>query len=707
MVNSATSQSISDDKLLQSSSQEKVVLQLLSDDSDDSSSCVSSIVDDVAASFQPSFISIVFSEYEDEKDHRVEKQDPKKKTEEEMDQSHRHLLLLNDHKAQTVAQSTIAYSSPQRCEERIFLSTSPPLTKTPSQTSLSVSGGNGPHRRVSKTLVSLSKCLLGDSNALKVGSHIAERSPSPCFETGSSSFTDHSFALPPDLFEAVTPRSPNSPFQVATYTSFENVSTSPLLSSSGNIDGKDLIDRLTQMIKNNELKTKSSNPPISFSCDYGSRPSSPTYFEESRSPSSPSPHNKCYNSPTPSLHSCDSFASMNAETVPEELFGPHVVECVLNEMLWPQYSFCTLCHLAARFNSVEVLGWLKDCCCDENCQTGSSEHRTAPTFESQASPSISISTTNSPTMNDNDVRIQIISSSPPRLSLAVNIDSHSIPTEFHDIVTCNSAKASFSSQTSLISDETNTLTCSTIHPFTSIQYQEDQTSLTNVHTHSQDCISRQKSLWTTLDSMSASPLLYAVQYGAHEACVFLCSQPAVQSQINFTRDRFGNLPIVLALKKKDFELCDLLQLFGAKFDVIGSVSLGESLLHTALREHDIVTSEYLAKKNPKIILKKNQRDEVALFKALHDFRPTGTNKQMTVSVPGNPNSPPKNTNVKSNKIVRDSNTLGSHAATLKEFLEKAPEWFGNDLLEKAVTCKNSFGRNILLGMYFLMIVANT
>ncbi|KAG2377945.1 hypothetical protein C9374_008567 [Naegleria lovaniensis] len=684
------------------SSTEKIILKL--DDSDDDAS---SIDFGSASCTRSSFISVVFSDEIGKNDDHLEKQPHHN---EEIGKAH-HLQVHHNQQQQplTLSQSpttpTAATGSLEEPTTPLFLSTSH-LSKTSSQIasspmSLSMSGnGNGPYRRVSKTLVSLSKCLLGD-NSLKVGSHIAERSSAPCFETGSSTFTDCS--LPPDLYEAVTPRTPNSSSQTTTNSNtLENASTSPLLSSSGNIDGKELIDRLTQMIKNNELKTKSSNPPISFSCDYCSNPSSPTHSERNSRPSSPSHQSKCQNSPTHSLHSYDSFGSNNGkltrnnETCPEEFFGPHVVECVLNEMLWPQYSFCTLCHLAARFNSVEVLSWLKDCCCDENCRTDVTDHPTTPNFE--ASPNTSISTTHSPTTNHNDVRIQIDSASPPRLSLAVNIDMNSmtIPTttEFHDAITCASAKASFSSQTSLLSDEINSFTCSTSHPQVSIQFpaEQDQTS----HTlHSHDCINRQKNLWTTLDSISASPLLYAVQYGAHEACVFLCSQPAVQSQINFTRDRFGNLPIVLALKKKDFVLCDLLQLFGAKFDMIGSVALGESLLHTALRELDIVTSEYLVKKNPKIILKKNQRDEIALFRALRDFRPTGINKQMTVSIPGNPNSPPKKTLVKTN-IVRDSNTLGNHAVTLREFLEKGPEWLGEDLLEKAITCKNSFGRNILL-----------
>ena len=479
-------------------------------------------------------------------------------------------------------------------------------------------------KRVSKTLVALSKCILVNGNNNNVSS---PSSPTKKEQLNGSFYADNDcvIVVPPgsvaESFNSLSPRAPE---------------LSPILSSSGNIDAKLVIDRLTEMIKNNEMPSTRKVTPQTYSC-----------------PSSPK---------SPCSDSCSTFSQ--DDDCDGTLIGPSVIQCITNEMLWPQHSFCSLCHLAAKYNSVEVLGWLKDCCCDEEC-TGS--HSTTEMVVEHTVPT--------------PVDASAVQSVSPYSINDCQSPLSGKPTPTNDTFSTNSV---ISNTTSYMSG----------HFHNNDHQHNSSSSPSHQAHHSNSCLNRQRELWSIVDNQSSSPLMYAVHSGSHDASVFLCSQPTVQNQLNFTRDKFGNLPIVLALKKRDFELCDILQLFGAKIDTIGGVQLGESLLHSALRERDVTTAEYLIRKNPKIILKKNQRDEIPLFRCLTDNRPTSVNKLITISLPGDSQKSPS---LRSNRVsIRETHKVGEHSLALSQFLQKSTEWIDIELIEKSISSKNSFGRNLLL-----------
>ena len=505
----------------------------------------------------------------------------------------------------------------------------------PSQTEMNALEGTRT-RRVSRTFMNISNCLLNRFEDLPMDS--PSRNLFECVSNSSNDDRPSSICLSldglPPLMEAETSPTAACTGPLPSPSTTERRSSSScsptILTSSGNIDGKQLIERLSEMIRNKQI-TK----VIPDSTARGSSTSPPS-------------------SPTMSSLACVSNGSSSDACLENSLIGPHVVECVLHEMLWPQHSFCTLVHLAAKYNNVDVLGWLKECCCDENCNTD----------EGIESPSADF-----------------------RPVLEYHTSSQSVHSGFTSVntpsYTCPSS-LSYSQESDSFSRETVSLSI-------------DPSRSPTKHRHSRTCLSRQQLLWNTPDNQSCLPLMYSVQEGAKEACVFLCSQASVQSQINFSRDRYGNLPIVMALKKKDYDLCDLLQLFGAKLDVTCGVgALGESLMHSALRERDIKALEYLARNNPKVILKKNQRDEVPLFRSLKDFRMAVTNTACVVNVPGY--SQPKNLPHQraSCNGPRSSSSTNEHAKILEELLNRSEDWFGRELLEKALACKNSYGRSLFM-----------
>ncbi|EFC41091.1 hypothetical protein NAEGRDRAFT_58906 [Naegleria gruberi] len=229
------------------------------------------------------------------------------------------------------------------------------------------------------------------------------------------------------------------------------------------------------------------------------------------------------------------------------------------------------------------------------------------------------------------------------------------------------------------------------------------------------------------DNHDATPIFYACQSGAQDACVYLCSFKCVQDQLNTQHDKYGYLPLYIALKRKDYDLCDLLQLFGAKVDVL--VGNSETLLHYAVREKDIQMVEYLAKIKPNLLLRKNQREENPLFSLLSDSRGGRRRKKRTDTISdlefadstdkfmlgslvsdnesylngsvssggsfsvgslGNSNySSQQNVNA-NNEIVEEEKMF------FATFLFKGTLIFGVDTFEKSFLQKNSFGRNIIM-----------
>ena len=283
----------------------------------------------------------------------------------------------------------------------------------------------------------------------------------------------------------------------------------------------------------------------------------------------------------------------------ERIVGPHVADFVC-DLTYPNFQNASVVHLAAKYNHVDILQWLLECCCDHDCSKDSPTGETAE--------------------------------------------------------------------------------------------------------HSKKCKQRQAKLWVLQDKQEMTPLFYGVGGNdlgekAHDACVFLCSQPSVQEkQLNFIPDQYGNLPIVLALKRKDYELCDMLQLFGAKLDItVGVGILGESLLHGAFRDCNMDMSQYICKYMPRLLLKKNQREEHALFACLRDYRTINTHSSNSSS--NLLDLTEKKTRVErrmSNLVVINKNTSGKYYLFLKDILSNGTTLFGTELFEKALLMKNSFGYNVLM-----------
>jgi len=297
--------------------------------------------------------------------------------------------------------------------------------------------------------------------------------------------------------------------------------------------------------------------------------------------------------------------------IPRSRFiGPHVIDFV-SELTFSEYNNCSLVHLAARYNHIEILYWLTECCCDEGC-IKSPKGNTPPT--------------------------------PPSENIS----------------------------------------------------------------HSKRCMSRQKKLWFMQDGQGLTPLFYCVAPSAdvehaHDSCVFLCSQPDVQErQINYSPDQHGNLPIVIALRRGDFALCDILQLFGAKLDVtVGVGVLGESLLHGALRDQNMDMTEYLCKHLTRLVLKRNQKEENALFACLRDFRSGNTPSSNSSSNLLELSVVRRKENCNTEKRRSSTESLptrkgSKHCQFLKEILTKGTTLFGVETFEKALSMKNSFGNNLLM-----------
>ncbi|KAG2379156.1 hypothetical protein C9374_007794 [Naegleria lovaniensis] len=207
------------------------------------------------------------------------------------------------------------------------------------------------------------------------------------------------------------------------------------------------------------------------------------------------------------------------------------------------------------------------------------------------------------------------------------------------------------------------------------------------NTMDQNCL-----LWSVKDSNGLEPLFYAVNSGAKDCVAFLCSQKSVrEEQLNLRRDCFGNLPIVSAFKRRDYEMCDLLQLFGAQIDLSGGLTFGmgvqESLMHYAMRKKDIQAVRYLALHSSKTILKKNHRGEIPLFHCLKDKRGMFRDSEEEVTT----------TNF-GGKGGCDgcAVTVPSHVYFLSTILEEGKTLFGQEQFHKALLSKNGFGRNILM-----------
>ena len=343
---------------------------------------------------------------------------------------------------------------------------------------------------------------------------------------------------------------------------------------------------------------------------------------------------------TLSLRRSNSSTTMNREfTHHEEEYssnddsiGPQIVTFVLSELKLDELVHSKLAstrtllmHLAARHNRLDILEFLKSCCCDEKCERQSCLQSTCNSYSPQ-SPQVMISDSN--------------------------------------------------------------------HESNSIQNQHSHIQ------HSSSCLSRRIALWTSTDSNGCTPLFYACQgcstCHAHDCCVFLLVQ--LQSLMQHANnlhngsivihqaDRFGNLPIAMAFKKRDWKMCDLLQLFGASLDA-NHGSFGESLLHTSVRDLDFSRVEYLSRHCQKSILKKNQKDENSLFACLKDYRVAQACSASSLAEYHKQAFSPFRT------LVNKSAPKEIRCQFIQQLLENGNELFGRETFEKALVMKNQHGRN--------------
>ncbi|KAF0973391.1 hypothetical protein FDP41_008095 [Naegleria fowleri] len=228
-----------------------------------------------------------------------------------------------------------------------------------------------------------------------------------------------------------------------------------------------------------------------------------------------------------------------------------------------------------------------------------------------------------------------------------------------------------------------------------IQMYSSETSVncsTVVNTHVERIDVKDSTLWSLKDSNGLEPLFYAVNSSSKDCVAFLCSKSSVrEEQLNLRRDGFGNLPIIASFKKGDYDMCDLLQLFGAKIDLCGGLAFGmglqETLMHYAMRKRDIKAVRYLACHSSKAILKKNHRDETPLFQCLNDKRGMYTSSEEEVTT----------TNF-GGKGGCDgcAVTIPNHVFFLSTILDEGKTLFGEEQFHKALLSKNSFGRNLLM-----------
>lgn len=214
--------------------------------------------------------------------------------------------------------------------------------------------------------------------------------------------------------------------------------------------------------------------------------------------------------------------------------------------------------------------------------------------------------------------------------------------------------------------------------------------------HSESCKQRSWALWTCPDVNGVTPLCYACSGcssgSSHDSCVFLLMQLQQQDENNsfiHQLDRFGNGALVSAFKKKDFALCDLLMLFGASVEG-NHGPFAESLLHSAVKEFEISKVEYIAKHAPKLLLKKNQREDTPLFCFLKDYRSTQARSATITSGDYHKQglSPVRN-------MVNKTAPKEQRSMFINQLLIGGCEMFGKELFEKALIAKNQHGRNIL------------
>jgi len=91
------------------------------------------------------------------------------------------------------------------------------------------------------------------------------------------------------------------------------------------------------------------------------------------------------------------------------------------------------------------------------------------------------------------------------------------------------------------------------------------------------------------DDIQSTPLFHAVTAGAVDAATFLCSFTNI-IKIN-TKDTFDYSPLWYALNRKDFEMADMMLMFGA--DMFFKIHGGESYLHRACENNDLELTKYI------------------------------------------------------------------------------------------------------------------
>ncbi|KAL9642938.1 hypothetical protein ABK040_010631 [Willaertia magna] len=234
--------------------------------------------------------------------------------------------------------------------------------------------------------------------------------------------------------------------------------------------------------------------------------------------------------------------------------------------------------------------------------------------------------------------------------------------------------------------------------------------------HSTNCQNCQNYLWNLKDCHRQTPLFYACQstsennnncwentkiYKNCDSLIFLLSQPIIKNtQLNNYEDKFGHLPIYYIIKRKDLQKLEILNLFGGQLDLLIGINR-ESILHLSLREFDFEMFCKILNYAPKLIIKKNQRNENCLFSLLIDFRISQVDIENGTVFNNNNERHYNNNKINRQQQIKDGIFCGNYLRMerldlLEKILENGFKIVGKELFCKCLLQKNGFGRNLLL-----------
>jgi ankyrin repeat protein/class 3 adenylate cyclase len=115
----------------------------------------------------------------------------------------------------------------------------------------------------------------------------------------------------------------------------------------------------------------------------------------------------------------------------------------------------------------------------------------------------------------------------------------------------------------------------------------------------------------SVDTLQATPLLYAVAQNCTEAATFLLSKNA---NVNI-KDVYNKFPVLVALKNKHYRMAELLAT-GTNIDIHQRTTKGSTVLHIMALEGDLTAVKFLVEKCNASPLRRNNDEENVLFTGL-------------------------------------------------------------------------------------------